>query len=44
MTRVYMIRGISAVKIDSPVIETRAAKTARLGMVYRIPEMPLISG
>ena len=42
MRIVYSTSGMIAVRMDSPVIGTRAANRARLGMVYRIPATPVI--
>ena len=44
ITNVYMTSGISTVTSVIPVTETRAAKTARLGIVYRIPAMAVTGG
>ena len=44
ITSVYITSGTSAVSRLRPVIGTSAANTARLGIVYRISENPLIGG
>jgi hypothetical protein len=44
ITSVYMTRGTTAVTTENPVIEIRAAKRARLGIVKRNPASALMGG